>query len=71
MVDTISVSDGTEIFFKDWSVGQPIVFSHGSPLDSDAWNGQMLFLVERGLRVGVLPIRSCRSPRPPWSRLRS
>ena len=34
---TITVGDGTEIFFKDWGTGQPIVFSHGSPLNSDAW----------------------------------
>ena len=34
---TITVGDGTEIFFKDWGAGQPIVFSHGSPLNSDAW----------------------------------
>jgi hypothetical protein len=41
---TITVGDGTEIFFKDWGTGQPIVFSHGSPLNSDAWEDQMVFL---------------------------
>ena len=39
---TLTVGDGTEIFFKDWGPGQPIVFSHGSPLNSDAWEGQMV-----------------------------
>ncbi len=38
---TITVTDGTEIFFKDWGAGQPIVFSHGSPLNSDAWEDQI------------------------------
>ena len=45
---TITVTDGTEIFFKDWGAGQPIVFSHGSPLNSDAWEDQMVFLADRG-----------------------
>lgn len=39
---TITTSDGTEIFFKDWGPGQPIVFSHGWPLSSDDWDTQML-----------------------------
>lgn len=43
--------DGTEIYYKDWGAGQPVVFSHGWPLDADAWDGQMLFLGERGHRV--------------------
>jgi pimeloyl-ACP methyl ester carboxylesterase len=45
---TITVGDGTEIFFKDWGTGAPIVFSHGSPLNSDAWEDQMVFLADRG-----------------------
>src|SRR6266851_774164 len=44
---TITVTDGTEIFFKDWGAGQPIVFSHDSPLNSDAWEDQMVFLADR------------------------
>src|ERR1700674_966583 len=47
---TITTGDGTEIFFKDWGTGQPIVFSHGSPLNSDAWEDQMVFLADRGYR---------------------
>src|ERR1700687_1458889 len=47
---TLTVGDGTEIFFKDWGAGQPIVFSHGSPLNSDAWEDQMVFLADRGDR---------------------
>src|ERR1700682_4872162 len=47
---TITVGDGTEIFFKDWGTGQPIVFSHGSPLNSDAWEDQMVLLAGLGYR---------------------
>jgi non-heme chloroperoxidase len=48
---TVTTSDGTEIFYKDWGSGQPIVFSHGWPLSSDDWDAQMMFFVERGYRV--------------------
>ena len=48
---TVTTSDGTEIFYKDWGSGQPIVFSHGWPLSADDWDGQMLFFVARGYRV--------------------
>ena len=47
----ITTSDGTEIFFKDWGSGQPIVFSHGWPLSADDWDNQMLFFLDRGYRV--------------------
>jgi non-heme chloroperoxidase len=48
---TIKVKDGTEIYYKDWGKGQPITFSHGWPLNADAWDGQMLFLLQNGYRV--------------------
>ena len=48
---TFTTSDGTNIFYRDWGAGRPIVFSHGWPLSGDAWAGQMQFLVDRGYRV--------------------
>ena len=48
---SITVADGTEIWFKDWGTGQPVVFSHGWPLSSDDWDAQMLFFVGKGYRV--------------------
>ncbi len=51
LVDTITVKDGTRIYFKDWGTGQPVVFSHGWPLNADAWDAQMLFLAQLGYRV--------------------
>jgi non-heme chloroperoxidase len=47
----IKTKDGTEIFYKDWGTGQPIVFSHGWPLSADDWDAQMLFFVQHGYRV--------------------
>src|SRR5262245_45417992 len=47
----ITVKDGTQIFYKDWGTGQPVVFSHGWPLSSDDWDAQMLFFGQRGYRV--------------------
>ena len=47
----ITTRDGTEIYYKDWGKGQPVVLSHGWPLSADAWDDQMLFLAERGYRV--------------------
>ena len=48
---TIRTKDGTEIFYKDWGKGQPIVFSHGWPLTADDWDGQMLYFGQLGYRV--------------------
>ena len=50
-MSTITTKDGTEIFYKDWGSGQPVVFSHGWPLSSDDWDGQMLFFVQHSYRV--------------------
>jgi non-heme chloroperoxidase len=48
---TIKTTDGTEIYYKEWGEGQPIVFSHGWPLSADDWDQQMLFFLKHGYRV--------------------
>ena len=48
---TMTTTDGTEIFYKDWGSGQPIVFHHGWPLSADDWDSQMLFFLNQGYRV--------------------
>lgn len=50
-MNKITVKDGTEIYYKDWGTGQPIVFHHGWPLSSDDWDAQMMFFLEQGFRV--------------------
>jgi len=50
-MSTIKVSDGTEIYYKDWGTGQPIVFHHGWPLSGDDWDAQMMFFLNQGFRV--------------------
>jgi len=47
---TITAKDGTKLYYKDWGEGQPIVFSHGWPLNADAWEDQMMFLASHGYR---------------------
>jgi non-heme chloroperoxidase len=49
-VSTIRTKDGTEIYYKDWGTGRPVTFSHGWPLNADAWDAQMMFLASRGFR---------------------
>jgi non-heme chloroperoxidase len=48
---TITTSDGTQIYYKDWGTGQPIVFHHGWPLSADDWDAQLLFFLAQGYRV--------------------
>ena len=50
-MSTITAKDGTTIYYKDWGRGPVVTFSHGWPLNSDAWDGQMLFLAQQGFRV--------------------
>src|SRR5471032_1937397 len=50
-MSTITTKDGTEIFYKDWGKGQPIVFHHGWPLSADDWDNQMMFFLAHGYRV--------------------
>jgi non-heme chloroperoxidase len=49
--NTITTKEGTKIYYKDWGKGPVVTFSHGWPLNSDAWDGQMFFLAEKGFRV--------------------
>jgi non-heme chloroperoxidase len=50
-MSTITTKDGTEIYYKDWGKGQPVVFHHGWPLSADDWDAQMLFFLQHGYRV--------------------
>ena len=63
---TMTTNDGTQIYYKDWGVGQPVVFSHGWPLSADAWEDQMLFLTERGYRCIAHDRRGHGRSSQPW-----
>jgi non-heme chloroperoxidase len=65
-MSTITVKDGTTIYYKDWGKGQPITFSHGWPLTADAWDAQMLFLGQQGYRVIAHDRRGNGRSSQPW-----
>jgi len=65
-MSTITTKDGTQIYYKDWGSGQPIVFSHGWPLSSDAWEDQMLFLGHHGYRCIAHDRRGHGRSSQPW-----
>jgi non-heme chloroperoxidase len=64
---SITVGDGTKIYFKDWGSGQPVVFSHGWPLSSDAWEDQMVFLGGHGYRCIAHDRRGHGRSSQPWT----
>lgn len=66
-VNTVSMRDGTRIYYKDWGTGQPVVFSHGWPLSADAWDDQMLFLASRGYRCIAHDRRGHGRSSQPWN----
>ncbi|MGZ8225394.1 MAG: alpha/beta fold hydrolase [Methylococcaceae bacterium] len=62
-----TTQDGTEIYYKDWGTGQPVVFSHGWPLNADAWENQMVFLASNGYRCVVHDRRGHGRSSQPWN----
>src|SRR6202045_443729 len=66
-MNTITIKDGTTIFYKDWGTGPTVVFSHGWPLNADAWDSQMLFLGQNGYRVVAHDRRGHGRSSQPWN----
>jgi non-heme chloroperoxidase len=64
---TITTTDGTEIYYKDWGAGQPVVFSHGWPLDADAWDDQAFFVASNGYRAIAHDRRGHGRSGQPWN----
>jgi non-heme chloroperoxidase len=66
-MSTITTRDGTEIYYKDWGSGQPVVFSHGWPLSADAWERQMVYLASNGYRCIAHDRRGHGRSSQPWN----
>ncbi len=67
MGNTIRVKDGATIYYKDWGIGRPVTFSHGWPLNADAWDDQMLFLASHGFRCIAHDRRGHGRSSQPWN----
>ncbi|SEJ64476.1 non-heme chloroperoxidase [Propionispira arboris] len=65
-MSTIMMKDGTQIYYKDWGTGQPLVFSHGWPLNSDSWEAQMVFFASKGYRCIAHDRRGHGRSSQPW-----
>jgi non-heme chloroperoxidase len=67
VMNTITTRDGTQVYYKDWGAGQPVVFSHGWPLSADAWEDQMVYLAARGYRCIAHDRRGHGRSSQPWN----
>jgi len=66
-MSTITTKDGTQIYYKDWGTGQPVMFSHGWPLSADSWEAQMMFLASHGYRCIAHDRRGHGRSSQPWN----